>query len=108
MAVSGFSSRIRYGLHETAYIVSGLPKYRPARRTASIPIRPCLQDCAREPGNAPRRCSALSVCRPSPELVASRKASLEQQKRWIDLSCLDAIREWRVTRLRSTPTNFPS
>lgn len=58
------------------YIVSSLPRYRPARRTASIPIRPCPRDCARGPGNAPRRCFALSACRLSPELAASRKASL--------------------------------
>jgi len=87
--VSGFSSRIRStetrAKPRIAYIVSGLPKYRPARRTALIPIRPCLQDCAREPNNAPRHCSALSACRPSPELVASHKASLETSGKTIDL-----------------------
>lgn len=66
----------RSGRMYYTYIVSGLPRYRPARRTASTPIRPCPRDYAREPGNAPRRYSALSACRLPPELAASRKASL--------------------------------
>ena len=75
--VSGFSGPLwtAPGICIT-YIVSSLPRYRPAHRTASIPIRPCPRDCAHGPGNAPRRCFALSAYRLSPELAASRKASL--------------------------------
>lgn len=82
--VSSFRRDGRRAVHgpgtRITYIVSGPPKYRPVRRTASIPIRPCLRDCAREPGSAPRRCSALSACRLFPEPAASRKASLRNRE----------------------------
>lgn len=68
------------GLYQCAYIVSGPPKYRLARRTASIPTRPCLRDCACVPGNAPRRYFALSACRLSQAPAASHKASLENRE----------------------------
>jgi len=95
-----------------AYIVSGLPKYRPARRTASIPIRPCLQDCACEPSNAPQRCSALSVCRPSPELAASRTASLETSGENDPISSdprlIESLESLDSPSLDYIPTNFLS